>query len=211
MKPKIVFTIFLLLIAVRFIQAQTASELFVRLPEPAFLSLTVSDRLDLIDLYKAGERATVKNRFGDSCSIIRLTDDYIQVQTGKNTMELFLLPMINDSKIVGFIQTVCAPVCDSYLEFYTIVWKKLAASVFITFAGKYDFLKEEINPEEESVKNVLIPLDISLMQLHYDPDSKELQQYYTTPDYLSDTDKNKVKPYLKETPKRFKWNLTRFE
>jgi hypothetical protein len=119
--------------------------------------------------------------------------------------------MINDSKIAGLIQTVCAPVCDSYLEFYTTSWKKLAASAFITFADKYDFLKEGIHPEDETVKNALIPLDIFLMQLHYEPENQELQQYYTTPDYINEEDRDKVKPYLKEAPKRFKWNLTCFE
>jgi len=211
MKSKIIFTIFLLGIAVRLAQGQTASELFVQLPESALLPVTVSDRLDLIDLYKAGEKATVKNRFEDSCSMLRLTDDYFQIRIGNNTMELFLLPMINDSKIAGLIQTVCAPVCDSNLEFYTTSWKKLNGSIFITLADKYDFLKDGIRPEEDKVRNTLVPLDISLMRLHYDPEKQELQQYYTTPEYLSETDRAKVKPYLKETPKRFKWNLTRFE
>jgi len=211
MKSKIVFTIFLLTVVVRLIQAQTAGELFVKLPESAFLTLSVSDRMDLIDMYKAGEKAVVKNRFDDSCSILSLTDDYLQLQTGGNTLELFILPMINDSKIVGIIQTVCAPVCDSNLEFYTIAWKKLTTSVFITFAGKYDFLKEGIHLEEENVKNALILLDISLMKLHYEPDKQELQQYYTTPDYLSETDRDIVTPYLTGTPKQFKWNRMRFE
>jgi len=211
MKSKIIFIIFLMSVTVRPLQAQTAGELFVALPDPALLSLTVSDRLDLIDLYKAGQRATVKNRLDDSCSIIRMTNDYLQIQSGKNTMELFLLPMVNDSKIVGLIQTVCAPVCDSYLEFYTTSWKKLTASLFITFANKYNFLKEGVNPEDETVKNALIPLDISLMQLHYDPDKRELQQSYTTPDYLSEDDRAKIAPYLTVSPKVFKWNQIRFE
>ena len=211
MKSKIVFTVFLLSFAVRAVQAQTASELFVKLPESTFLTLTVSDRLDLINMYKAGEKATIKNLLGDSCSILNLTDDFLQVKTSENTMELFLLPMINDSKIVGLIQTVCAPVCDSYLEFYTTSWKKLAASVFITFAGKNDFLKEGINPEDENVKNALIPLDISFIKLHYEPEKQELQQYYTSIEYLSETDRAKVKQYFNEKPKQFKWNLARFE
>jgi len=211
MKSKIVFSLFLLSLAVHPVQAQTASDLFGSLPDPALFSLSVSDRLDLIDLYKAGQTPTVKNRFDDSCSIVRMTDDYLQIQTGKNTMELFLLPMINDTKIAGLIQTVCAPVCDSKLEFYTTSWKKLSASVFITFANKYDFLKEGINPDDEKVKNALIPLDISLMQLHYDPDKQVLLQYYTTPDYLSKDDKANVTPYLTDAPKQFKWNQMRFE
>jgi hypothetical protein len=211
MKLKIIFTVFLFSIAVRLIQAQTVNELFVSLPESAFLTLPVSDRLDLIDMYKGGEKATVKNLLGDSCSILSMTDNYLQFRIGKNTMELFLLQMINDSKIVGLIQTVCAPVCDSRIEFYTTTWKKLDTSVFISLAGKYDFLKEGIHPEEENIKNALVPLDISLMQLHYDSEKRELQQIYTTPDYLSETDRDKVMPYLSEIPKLFKWNLTRFE
>ena len=211
MKLKTLFSIFLLSVTIHLIQGQTISELFVKLPESIGLPIACSDRLDLIDLYKAGEKATVTDSFDDSCSMLRLTDDYLQIQTGKNTMELFLLPMINDSKIVGLIQTVCAPVCDSYLEFYTTSWKKLAGSLFITVADKYDFLKEEVRPKDEKVKNALVPLDISFMQLHYDPEKQELLQYYTTPDYLSETDRVKVMPYLKETPKRFKWNLIRFE
>jgi len=211
MKSKIVFTGFLLGVAFHLAQGQTASELFVKLPVTELLPLTVSDRMDLIDLFKAGGKATVENRFDDSCSILRLTDDYLQIQTGANTMELFLLPMINDSKVVGLIQTVCVPVCDSRLEFYTTSWKKLTASAFITFADKNDFLKDGVRPEDENVKNALIPLDISLMRLHYEPDNRELQQYYTTPEYLSEADREKVTPLLKESPKRFKWNLSRFE
>jgi len=211
MKLKIIFTSFLLSIAIFLVQAQTVSELFVKLPEPALITLPASDRMDLIDLYKAGKESTVRNFLGDSCSILNMTDSYLQFRIGKNTMELFLLPMINDSKVVGLIQTVCAPVCDSRIEFYTTAWKELATSVFITLADKNDFLKEGIHPEDEDVKNALIPLDISLMQLHYKSETKELQQVYTTPDYLSKIDRDKVMQYLSETPKLFKWNLTRFE
>jgi len=211
MKLKNIFILFLMYAAVHFVQGQTVNELFVKIPDPAFLPLSVSDRLDLIDLYKAGEKAAVKNLLEDSCSIFRLTDNYMQIQTGKNTIELFLLPLINDSKIVGLIQTVCAPVCDSKIEFYTITWKKLDTSVFFTYANAYDFLKAEIQPEEENVSNALTPLDVSFVRLQYDPDKQELQQYYTTPDYLSEADRSKVMPFLRETPKALKWNMTRFE
>jgi len=211
MKSKIVFTVFSLIIAFCPVEAQTVSELFLKLPEPVLLTLTVSDRMDLIDMYKAGEESNTRNFFGDSCSILSLSDDYLQIRIGKNIMELFILPMINDSKIIGLIQTVCTPVCDSQLEFYTTTWKKIATSVLITFAGKYDFLKEEINPKDEIVKNALIPLDINMIRLHYDPNKQELYQYYTTPEYLSEMDRVNVKTYLDEKAKQFKWNLSRFE
>jgi len=211
MKQKIIFTALLLSITIHFIQAQTISELFIKSPQAEFLTLTNSDRLDLLDMYKAGQKAVVKNLLDDTCSLISLKDNYMQLVIGKNTTEIFILPMINDSKIVGLIQTVCAPVCDSRLEFYTTTWKKIDNSAFITLAGKNDFLKEGINPEDENIKNALIPLDISLMQLHYEPDKQELHQFYTTPEYLSETDMAKAMPYLNGAPKQFKWNQIRFE
>lgn len=211
MNLKCILTLFLLINVVVPFHGQTAGELFVRFPELKSLALNTSDRLDLMDLYKAGEKATVKNRFGDSCSILRLTDDYLQIQTGKSQLELFILPMINDSKIVGLIQTVCAPVCDSHLEFFTIAGKKLKANSFISVADKYTFLKEGINREDEKVENALIPLDISLMRFHYNPEKQELSQYYHTPDYLSEDEKELVKAYLKENPQLYQWNLMRFE
>jgi len=211
MKQKIIFIVFLLSIVVRTVQAQTVSELFVNLPEPEYLTLTVSDRLDLIDMYKAGEKAEVKNIFGDPCIILKMTNDYLQLRIGESILELFLLTMINDSKIVGLIKTVCAPVCDSVLEFFTIRWKKIPDSVFINYANKYDFIKEGTNIEDEQVKNALVFLDISLMRFNYDPEKQELYQYYTTPEYLSETERAKVTQYLNETHKQFKWNQTRFE
>ena len=211
MKPKIVFIIILLVAFARLAHGQTIAELFVKLPATALLPLSASDRTELIDLYKTEQQAVIKNSLEDSCSILHLTDDYLKILIGKNTTELFFLPMKNNSKITGLIKTVCAPVCDSYIEFYTVSWEKLSAQAFITLANKYDFIKEGINPEDEKVRNALVPLDIVLMRLQYDPEKKELRQYYTTPDYLSITDRAKVKPYLKETPKLFKWDLTRFK
>ena len=211
MKQRIIFTALLLSITVHLINAQTISELFVKSSEQEFLTLTANNRLDLIDMYKAGRKAVVKNLLDDTCSLVRLTDNYLQIKVGENTTEIFLLPMINDSKVVGLIQTVCAPVCDSRLEFFTTTWKKMDNSTFITLAEKNDFIKKGINPEDENIKNALVPLDISLMKLRYEPDKQELHQFYTTPEYLSETDMEKATPYLTGTPKLFKWNQIRFE
>jgi hypothetical protein len=126
-------------------------------------------------------------------------------------MELVILPLVNDSKIVCLIQTACAPVCDSSLEFYTISWKKLNPDLFISPAEKQGFLKEGLNPAEQKIRNVLIPFDISLMQFHFDPETQELFQYYRTPEYVSPDDKQKAEIFLRDTPCIFKWNQIRFE
>jgi hypothetical protein len=179
---------------------------------PEFLSLTLTEtnRLELVELYKGGLPAAVENLMGDSCFLTRMTDDYLHIREGESSLEIIVLSMINDSKVICLIRTVCAPLCDSYLEFYTVNWKKLNNNVFITPAEKTQFIKAGVNPDEQKVRNALVPLDISLMQFRYDPDSRELLQYYNTPQYLSVDDREKVAPYLKETPVVFKWNQVRF-
>lgn len=188
--------------------AQTAEKLFASLPESMSLTWTETNRLELIELYKAGLTAAVENQLGDSCFLACMTGDYLQIREGKSSLEIIVLPMVNDSKVICLIHTVCAPICDSHLEFYTVNWKKLDSELFITPAGKARFIKDGIDIDGQ---NALIPLDISLMQFRYDPDSRELLQYYHTPQYLSFDDREKAAPYLKDEPVVFKWNRTRFE
>jgi hypothetical protein len=193
------------------LKGQTASDLFLSMPKSMLLTLDETNRLDLIDLYKAGQKAEVVNQLEDSSIILHLTDDYLEIKTGNQTMELFILTMINDSKVACLIQSVCAPVCDSYLEFYTTTWKKLNTDLFITPAEKSGYIKDGINPDEQKVQNALIPFDISLMQFHFDPEKQELYQYYKTPEYVSLNDRKKGEVYLKDTPRIFRWNQVRFE
>jgi hypothetical protein len=205
------FIIFLLLCIGFTAESQTAADVFITLPEPLFLTLSENNRLDLIDLYQANQKAGVKNRLEDSCFLVKLTDDFMQIENGNNTFELFLLPMVNDSKIVCLIQTVCAPVCDSRLAFYTTNWKKLDTGIFISLADKSKFIKDDVDSKEQGVKNVLISLDIPFMKLHYDSEQQAMLQYYNTPQYLSEDDKEKVKSFLKESPVQYRWNRIRFE
>jgi hypothetical protein len=190
---------------------QTAGELFMSLPESELPTLNETNRLDLIDLYKAGQEAAVVNQLGDSSVIRQLTDDYLEVKTGNYTLELLILRMVNDSKIVSLIKTVCAPVCDSYMEFYTTSWRKLDTNLFISPADKSWFVKAGVDVSEQKVRNALVSLDISLMQFRYNPERQELQQYYNTPEYLGVDERAAVAPYLKETPRIFKWNQIYFE
>jgi hypothetical protein len=192
-------------------QAQTAEKVFAALPESLSLTWTETNRLELIELYKAGLTASVENQLGDSCFLTCMTNDYIRIQESKSALEIIVLPMINESKVICLVHTVCAPLCDSRLDFYTVNWKKLNGDVFITPAGKAQFIKDGVNLDEQKVRNALIPLDISLIQFHYNPDTCELLQYYNTPQYLSDDDREKAALYLKDTPVVFKWNQTRFE
>jgi hypothetical protein len=182
--------------------AQTIKDTFVSFPESMLAPLNTNNRLDLIDMHLAGQEAVVKNALGNDVFLRNFTEDYLYIQSGNLTVELFFLTLVNESKLIGVIQTVCAPVCDSRLEFYTLNWKKLDTESFISLVDKFWFLEENQD---------FTALDISLMEFHYDAEKQLLSQTYNTPSYLNREDKEKTDLFIRKKNKEYEWNGIRFK
>jgi hypothetical protein len=60
-------------------------------------------------------------------------------------------------------------------------------------------------------ENAAFPLDISFMELHYDPEKQLLSQTYQTSSYLSQEDRQIIEKNIREKVKEYKWNGIRFE
>jgi len=192
-------------------KAQDIASLFTSMPEKMLLPMDSSQRLDIIDLYRAGRKAEVVSLLGESVLMTTLQDNYLQIKSGNSTLEMALLPMINDSKITCVIRTVCAPVCDSRISFYTTEWKPLDAHIFITPVTKDWFIAEDIDKNNEYFKSFESALDMDMMQLCFEENGLSLIQTYTTPQYLSPDIRTKADKYLKHESKRYIWNKVRFE
>jgi hypothetical protein len=183
------------------LNAQTAKEAFLSMPESLSPDMNLYARMDLVDLYNAGQQAVIANSFNDTIALETLTTDYLCLKTGKGSLQIIALQMINESQLYCLIHTVCGPVCDSRMDFYSVSWNRLNSDTFITPATKTGFIDE--NPDCPA-------LDISLMQWVYNPETATLQQRYNTPDYLSLEDQNTIHPYIKQEIKEYKWNGIRF-
>jgi hypothetical protein len=184
------------------VNAQTMKEIFITTPDVVLLPLSADARMDLIDLYTDGREAVALNSLDDKVVLNCLTDNYLKIQSGNATTELFFLTMVNESKLIGLIQTVCAPVCDSRLEFYSLKWKKLGADLFISPAPKSCFVEDSLD---------FPALDIVLMEFHYDEEKQCLSQTYNTPAYLSPEDREIIARSIKAESKVYQWNGIRFE
>jgi hypothetical protein len=185
-----------------YLQAQTAREAFTSMPESMLADLSLYSRRDLVDLYNAGQPAVVLNSFNDSVSLENLTPDHLLLKAGNSLIQIAVLPMINESKLYCLIYTVCSPVCDSRMEFYSVAWNPLNSGAFISPADKSDFV--------DGNRDFPV-LDISLMQLDYDPQTLTLRQTFNTPQYLSLENQDMLRPFIKETAKEYIWNGIRFE
>ncbi|MDR1783387.1 MAG: DUF3256 family protein [Dysgonamonadaceae bacterium] len=191
--------------------SQTAETLFISMPEELMPSISENIRQEMSELFKSGLNSEIENNFEDTCKVLSLTDDYLKIKNGSGMMEMIVLTLANDSKVICLIQTDCVPVCDSYIEFYSLKWKQLDASLFITPAEKAHFVKKEFSPDDNRMQNALVPLDISLMKFSYDNEKRQLYQYFETPKYLNESEMKAVKPYLSSEPAVFVWNKMRFE
>jgi hypothetical protein len=183
-------------------QAQTVKDIFISLPESILPDLSSNARLDLIDLYEAGREAHLLNSFEDSVSIEKLTQDYLLLKSGKNSFQLIVLQMINESKLYCIIHTVCAPLCDSRMEFYSVSGNKLDSGIFFPSVDQTSLLKE---------KEGFPAPDISLVQLTYDAETSTLHQTGNTFKNQSMEDQERNRQNIQNENREYKWNGIRFE
>ena len=191
--------------------AQDISSVFGNMPKNLILLVDSIQRQDLMDLYKSNLSINVTDKLNGKITINTFTEDFLELHSGNFSMQIALLKLVNDSKMICLIQTVCAPVCDSRLNFYTTDWKPLNISDLILPVDISWFIKDDTDKTCEDFINAYKSLDMDLMQYSFDPEKLELTQSYTTPQYLSKEDKKAIDPFLKQEPKVFVWKKTGFK
>jgi len=193
-------------------KAQDVADFFVRMPNEYILQLEEAWRKDLIDLYKSGKTATLDNTINGKSTLLRLSADYLLLQsTERSTVEIKLLPLINNTNIACVVTTVHAPVADSRVDFYTMDWKLLPADDLWIPATIARFVSDSADRRSESFAEAMSLLDMELIRYRLNEENTTLTAEFTTPDYLSASEREKVKPFLKPRPVEYHWKSGRFE
>lgn len=193
-------------------KAQEMDALFVSMPDGNIPQLENAWRKDLVDLYKSGKDARLKNTMNGFSSLKNLTSDYLLLQvTDRSTVEMKLLPLVNNTNVICMIKTVDGPVPDSRIEFFTTEWKPLAVSDLFTPVDADWFIKEDADRNSTAFLDAASRLDMDLIRYNLSPDDLTLTATYTTPLYLSREDREKVTPFIKESPKVYTWEKHSFK
>lgn len=193
-------------------KAQEIDALFVSMPNNNIPQLDDAWRKDLIDLYKSGKEARLKNTMNGFSSLKNMTSDYLLLQvTERSTVEMKLLPLVNNTNVICVVKTVNGPVPDSEIEFFTTEWEPLAASDLLTPVASDWFIKEDADKSSNTFLDATSRLDMDLIQYTLSPDNLNLTATYTTPLYLSKEEQKKVKPFIKESPKVYTWEKSHFK
>ena len=189
--------------------AQKMEECFIQMPDNLIVQLEEAWRKDLVDLYKSGKSAVLDNTMLGKSALLKLTDQYLLLQsTERSTVELKLLPLINNTCIICMIETVFAPVADSRVSFYTTEWQQLAANDIFSPVTKDWFRKEDA---DQSLLDYLKQSEIFLVKYTLSDTAPVMTAENMTVFNLDDENQQIVKPLLKTEPKIYAWKNGRFE
>ena len=211
MMKKIIFGLLLVCSAAR-VGSQEVEELFIKVPDGIIVLLEEAWRKDLVDLYKSGKTATLENTMQGKSTLKKLTNDYLLLQsTDRSTVELKLLPLINNTYIICMIETVYGPVADSRVSFYSTEWVSIQADALLVPVAEDWFLKDDVDRMSSEFIDAIAKLDIYLVKYSLCEENTSLTAEYMTPQYLNDEYRKKVQPFLKTGNKIYEWRSGRFE
>jgi hypothetical protein len=193
-------------------RAQDMTAFFVGMPDEYVPQLEDAWRKDLVDLYRSGKPATLENTMNGRSTLLKLTQDYILLQTTeRSTVEMKFLPLINGTYIVCVVTTVSAPVADSRVAFFTIDWKPLDASgLWAPPTGEW-YVRPDADRQTDDFRRAVSCFDMDLICYRLNADDLTMTAEYTTPQYLSADERAKVRPFIIDTPKLYRWRAGRFE
>lgn len=194
------------------LKAQNMAEVFVSMPDEYVPQLEDAWRKDLVDLYNSGENAQLKNNMNGTSRLVKLTKDYLLLEsTERTTLELKLLPLVNNTFVICKIITVKAPVADSRIAFFSPDWKPLNASDLLEPVTAGWFIREDVDKTSIAFQEATSRLDMDLFEYKLSPDDYTLTQIYTTPQYTDKETQKKLRPFLKDSPKVYTWTKSYFK
>ena len=163
------------------LQAQDLKSLYIALPDSLSPLLTKVNREDFGDFLANDMKAEVRNRFGETSEMKKLTPDYLEVHISKSSreeMKLFELPADR------FIDL---PTED---RFYRHPFTETAA---------------------DSLRNLRLHADMYLKEIRLSEKDQSLSVAYTTPCYMDKEMADKLKPYLINKPIQYVWSDGKFK
>lgn len=187
------------------VQAQTAKEVFVSMPDSVLEVFSKNDRADFADFLDSKMKAVVKNKNGANSEMTVLTNDYLNLNiTSEVSWQMKLLQVNDSTKIVCCVETFKAPAKVSSIRFYTTNWTELNVVDYITIPNTADFV---LGTEKEKTMQEITML---LFSAQISADSSDLVFVFKPEEYMHETAVELIKGKVRERI-AYKWNKTRFE
>ncbi|MBK5720834.1 DUF3256 family protein [Dysgonomonas sp. Marseille-P4677] len=209
---KIIFSIILFITTLINVSGQEIGSVLLTMPENIILGLEAAQKNLLIS--NPDDTTELKIDRGTFSELKRLaiSDDFISLQTSEaGTTQIKLLPLVNDSKIICVVKTVCNKICDSQIQFYTTKWLPIVQGDLLPKINKSIFIKTDIDQNNQEFENAYKYLDMNPIKVTLSPTDNSMKIEYDIKNYLSEEDYKKIQPYLIEDPITFTWDKTSYK
>jgi hypothetical protein len=204
--------LFLLFIAVAPTAAQDITSVFLSVPEHVLFGLDAQGKDRLVAPQNDSSEVKVRSLLNGTVKRTAITHDFIALETSSlGTLQIKLLPLINDSRIVCVVQTLCGKACDSRISFYTTAWQPLENASLFPVLSIDAFIKPTADRDSEDFKNALAAVDVTFIKLAINSETDSIDALLDIQNYLPEDDCNKIKPYLIDAPLTFKWDRISFK
>lgn len=211
MRKTIISIIFTISVLFNGIYAQTITDVIKSMPSSIVWGLSDEEKEDLTSNPTDTTFSITDNDLYEKIIRKELSNDYIHLQTSKvGSIQIKLLPLINDTKIICVVKTVCKDICDSNITFYTPEWKQIEDQQLYPKPILNWFLKVDTDSQNEELINAIAAIDILPIKYILSSGSNTLKVDLDIQKYLDEKSFEKLVPFLSEKPKELNWNKTSF-
>jgi hypothetical protein len=137
-----------------------------------------------------------------------LTDEYVRFQVSEVSRCELLVETAGTDTVLLYIHTAAGPAEDSHLACYTTQWKLLPTAPYFTEPTWRNFVRPDAT--SEGVEAVRVGLFPALIAYQYDALRRELVASIQPETYLPKEQWERIRPYLRTEPLRYRWSDGRF-
>lgn len=142
---------------------------------------------------------------------IKYTDSYLHLKTSDiGTLQVKLLPLVNNTKIICVIKTVCGKACDSNIQFYSTNWEKIEENTLLPPLSAASFF-DPLNKGSDDYNYALSLLDMEPISATFLNGSDDLTFTLNYASYVSKENIEKIKPFIKQDFITLQWTKTSFQ
>lgn len=200
----------LALLALCGLRAQDIASVFTAMPNQYIPQLDDAWRKDLVELYRSGKEARLKNTMNGYSTLLNLTDNYLCLRTtDRSEVEMKLLPLVNNTFVVCMVTTVEGPVADSRIAFFTTEWAPLPEADLLLLPEGTWYIREGAEADE-LFPELKAALDMDLFRYRLSATDNTLSIAYTTPLYVEGKIRERLQPFLQAEPLCLRWQHGHF-
>lgn len=170
---------------------------FEDMPAKQILHLDANMRRLMVKMYfENPDDCAISNFFGGKSQILFVDTlhNHLQLQISEESrLEMKLVSLPDQSQAIAVIRTVCAPICHSYIQFYTNYWKTINPVVLPKICASNWITDNTVQFDGRSINDFIVA---SFIEMTFQSDSDSIIFRNNSLKYLSEADKMFIDDYF---------------